>query len=155
MSETMQNVVNVRVKVSRGMPMPAYATDGAAALDLRAALDEGTETVIEPGKRAMIPTGLFIAPETSGVVAVLAARSGLACKSGICLSNGIGVIDADYRGEICVSLFNSSDVPFTVRRGDRVAQLMFLHVCHANLLAVSALDETARGAGGFGSTGVR
>ncbi len=149
------NAVCVHVKVTRGMPMPAYATDGAAALDLRAALDEGTEVVIEPGKRALIPTGIAIAPETTGVVAVLAARSGLACKSGICLSNGIGVIDADYRGEICASLFNTSDTPFTVRRGDRIAQLMFMPVCHANLLPVAELDETARGAGGFGSTGVQ
>jgi dUTP pyrophosphatase len=89
------------------------------------------------------------------VVAILAARSGLAVKSGINLANGIGVIDSDYRGEICVGLYNSSKVPFTVNRGDRIAQLMFMPVYVANLIEAQTLDETARGAGGFGSTGVK
>jgi dUTP pyrophosphatase len=146
---------NVKVLLSRGMTMPAYATEGAAAVDMRAAIDEGTTVTIQPGERAMIPTGMAISLENANVVAILAARSGLAVKSGINLANGIGVIDSDYRGEICVGLYNSSDVPFTVNRGDRIAQLMFMPVYVANLIEAQTLDETARGAGGFGSTGVK
>ena len=146
---------NVKVLLSRGMTMPAYATDGAAAVDMRAAIDEGTTVTIQPGERAMIPTGMAISLENANVVAILAARSGLAVKSGINLANGIGVIDSDYRGEICVGLYNSSDVPFTVNRGDRIAQLLFMPVYVANLIEAESLDETARGAGGFGSTGVK
>ncbi len=147
--------INVKILLSRGMEMPAYATDGSAAVDLRAAIDEGTTVVIEPGERALIPTGLAISPESKNVVAIVAARSGLAIKKGICLSNSIGVIDSDYRGEICVGLFNTSKEPFTVCRGDRIAQMMFMPVYQARLLEVASLDETARGAGGFGSTGVK
>ena len=146
---------NVKVLLSRGMTMPAYATDGAAAVDMRAAIDEGTTVTIQPGERAMIPTGMAISLENANVVAILAARSGLAVKSGINLANGIGVIDSDYRGEICVGLYNSSNVPFTVNRGDRIAQLMFMPVYTAKLIEAATLDETARGAGGFGSTGVK
>ena len=146
---------NVKVLLSRGMTMPAYATDGAAAVDMRAAIDEGTTVTIAPGQRAMIPTGMAISLENANVVAILAARSGLAVKSGINLANGIGIIDSDYRGEICVGLYNSSDVPFTVHRGDRIAQLMFMPVYTAKLIEAASLDETARGAGGFGSTGVK
>lgn len=145
--------LNVQIKLTRGQTMPAYATDGSAAVDLRAALDAPVE--IAPGGRAMVPTGVAIAPETRDVVAIVAARSGLAVKKGICLSNGIGVIDADYRGEICVGLLNTSAEAFTVTPGDRIAQLMFLPVLAANFLPVEELDETARGAGGFGSTGVK
>ena len=147
--------LSVQILLSRGMTMPAYATDGSAALDLRAAVDEDAPVTIAPGARALIPTGIAIAPETRDVVAVVAARSGLAIKKGICLSNGIGVIDADYRGEICVGLYNTSDEPFTVVRGDRIAQMMFLPVYAAKLVEASALSETERGAGGFGSTGVK
>ena len=146
---------DVKILLSRGMTMPAYATEGAAAVDMRAAIDEGTTVEIEPGERALIPTGLAISPETTGVVAIVAARSGLAIKQGICLSNGIGVIDSDYRGEICVGLHNTSRVPFTVNRGDRIAQMMFMPVLSAKLIEAASLDETARGAGGFGSTGVK
>lgn len=146
---------NVKVLLSRGMTMPAYATDGAAAVDMRAAIDEGTTVTIQPGERAMIPTGMAISLENANVAAILAARSGLAVKSGINLANGIGVIDSDYRGEICVGLYNSSDVPFTVHRGDRIAQLMFMPVYTASLIEAESLDETARGTGGFGSTGVK
>lgn len=145
--------LNVKIKLTRGQTLPAYATDGSAAVDLRAAIDTPVE--IAPGGRAMIPTGVAIAPETRDVVAIVAARSGLAVKKGICLSNGIGVIDADYRGEICVGLLNTSGEIFTVTPGDRIAQLMFLPVLAANFLPVEELDETARGAGGFGSTGVK
>ncbi len=147
--------IKVKVLLSRGMEMPAYATDGAAAIDLRAALPEGETLTLAPHARALVPTGVAIAPETKDVVAVVAARSGLAVKHGVTLSNGIGVIDADYRGEIGVGLYNSSDQPFVIERGDRVAQLLFMPVFAAELIASENLSETARGAGGFGSTGVK
>ena len=147
--------IKVKILLSRGMEMPAYATDGSAAVDLRAAIDEGTTVVIAPGERALIPTGIAISPESKNVVAIVAARSGLAIKKGICLSNSIGVIDSDYRGEICVGLFNTSKEPFTVCRGDRIAQMMFMPVYAAKFLQADSLDETERGAGGFGSTGVK
>lgn len=147
--------VNVKIKLSRGMTLPKYATDGSAAIDLCAALEEGEKIVLAPGERKVIPTGISIAPETSGVVAVVAARSGLGTKKGICLSNGIGVIDSDYRGEIGVGLFNTGKEDFTIERGDRIAQMMFLPVFAANLIEADELDETERGAGGFGSTGVK
>ena len=147
--------IPVNIKLSRGMEAPTYATDGSAAVDLRAALDEGVTVTIAPGERALIPTGLAIAPESSDVVAILAPRSGLACKKGIRLSNGIGVIDADYRGEIGVSLHNTGHEDFVVARGDRIAQMMFMPVYAASFTVCDELDETARGAGGFGSTGTK
>ena len=102
----------------------------------------------------MIPTGIAIEPERCDVVAIVAARSGLAVKQGITLSNGIGVIDSDYRGEISVGLLNTSDADFTVNDGDRIAQLMFMPVLQASFIESDELDETERGTGGFGSTGV-
>lgn len=148
------NEVNVKIKLTRGATLPAYATDGSAAVDLRAAL-EGGQVTISPGERVMIPTGLSIAPETRGVVAILAARSGLGVKHGITLSNGIGVIDSDYRGEINVGLINNSQVAFTINDGDRIAQLMFVPILRAAFEVTDELDRTERGNGGFGSTGVR
>ena len=145
----------VRIKMSRGMQPPEYATDGAAAMDLRAALEEGETVTLLPGERVMIPTGGSIAPTSREIVGIVAARSGLGVKKGIALSNGIGVIDSDYRGEICVGLYNSSREPFEIRRGDRIAQLMFLPVVCAALIPVEELDETERGTGGFGHTGIR
>ncbi len=147
--------IQVKLKLSRGMTAPTYATSGSAAVDLRAALDEGCEVTIPAGGRSLIPTGLAISPETSGVVAILAGRSGLGVKNGVSLSNGIGVIDSDYRGEIQVGLINHGSEPFTVRRGDRIAQMFFLPVEHADFSVVDTLDETERGEGGFGHTGVR
>lgn len=146
--------IDVKIKLSRGAQMPEYATAGSAALDLRAAL-EGGRVVIAPGERAMIPTGIAISPGRSDVVAIIAARSGLGAKKGITLANGIGVIDSDYRGEISVTLLNTSTVDFEVNDGDRIAQLMFIPVYHASFTLADALDETERGEGGFGSTGVR
>ncbi|MCI6502945.1 MAG: dUTP diphosphatase [Clostridia bacterium] len=146
---------NVKIRMTRGMPLPMYATPGSAALDLRAALDEGSVLTLQPGERAVVPTGVQIAPEESDTVAIVAARSGLAIRHGITLSNGIGVIDSDYRGEICVGLVNHGQESFTIERGDRIAQLMFLPVYAAVLLPTEDLDATDRGAGGFGSTGVK
>lgn len=145
--------INVKIKLMRGVPAPTYATDGSAAMDLRAALEGGSVT-IHPGERVRIPTGIAVSPERRDVVAVLAARSGLGTKYGITMANGIGVIDSDYRGEISVCLLNTSVEDFTVHDGDRVAQLMFLPIYTANLIECDELDETERGTGGFGSTGI-
>lgn len=145
-------MINVKVKILReGVTLPEYATPGSAALDLRSAADN--DITIAPGERMSIPTGIAISPETSEVVAIIAARSGLSTKHGITLANGIGVIDSDYRGEISVSLRNTSDVPYTIAAGERMAQLMFMPVLQAALVPVAELDETERGTGGFGSTG--
>lgn len=145
--------MNVKLKLSRGMTAPEYATPGAAAVDLRAALEEGETLTLAPGERALIPTGLAISPESEGVVAIVAGRSGLGVKKGVTLSNSIGVIDSDYRGEICVGIINHGEEPFTVARGDRIAQMFFLPVEHADFLVTETLDETERGTGGFGHTG--
>ena len=147
--------LNVKIKLTRGMSAPEYATSGSAAVDLRAALAEDEVVTIAPGARALIPTGLSISPESSDVVAIIAGRSGLGVKKGVSLSNGIGVIDSDYRGEIQVGLINRGKEPFEVRRGDRIAQMMFMPVLTASFLPVDELDETARGEGGFGHTGVK
>ena len=147
--------LNVNIKLSRGMNAPEYATSGSAAVDLRAAIDEGEVVTIVPGARALIPTGLSISPESSEYVAVIAARSGLGVKKGISLANGIGVIDSDYRGEIHVCLINKGEEPFEVHRGDRIAQMMFLPVATATFFEVESLDETERGTGGFGHTGIQ
>ncbi len=147
--------LNVKIKLLRGMSAPEYATDGSAAVDLRAALDEGEVLTLAPGARAMIPTGIAISPESKDVVAIVAGRSGLGVKKGVTLSNSIGVIDSDYRGEISVGLINHGDEPFEVRRGDRIAQMMFVPVYAATFTVTETLDETARGEGGFGHTGVQ
>ncbi len=146
--------IPVKIKLTRGARVAEYATNGSAAVDLRAALEGGSVTVA-PGGRERIPTGIAISSGRSDVVAVIAGRSGLGAKHGITLSNGIGVIDSDYRGEISVTLTNHSDTPFTVNDGDRIAQMMFLPVMCAEFIAADELDETERGAGGFGSTGTK
>ena len=147
--------LNVKIKLSRGMTAPEYATSGSAAVDLRAALEENEVLTLAPGERAMIPTGIAISPESKDVVAIIAGRSGLGVKKGVTLSNSIGVIDSDYRGEIAVGLINHGDEPFEVRRGDRIAQMMFVPVYAAAFTTVDTLDDTERGAGGFGHTGVK
>ncbi len=147
--------MNVRIKLTRGMEAPEYATEGSAAVDLRAALDEGEVVTLQPGQRARIPTGIAISPERSDVVAVIAGRSGHGLKNGVTMANSIGVIDSDYRGEISVVLINHGQEPFEVRRGDRIAQMMFMPVIAASFLPVDELDETERGVGGFGHTGTK
>ena len=147
--------LKVNIKLSRGMTLPEYATNGSAAVDLRAALEEGEILTLAPGERALVPTGIAISPASRDVVAVIAGRSGLGVKKGVTLSNSIGVVDSDYRGEISVGLINHGCEPFEVRRGDRIAQLMFMPVYTAAFLQVDTLDETERGAGGFGHTGVQ
>lgn len=143
--------INVKIKLTRNAACPQYATAGSAALDLRAMIDQ--PYTIAPGERHAFTTGVSISPGRSDVVAIVASRSGLGVKHGIALSNGIGVIDSDYRGEIHVCLRNSSDVPYTINPGDRIAQLMFVPIFAAQFTVVDELDETERGSGGFGSTG--
>ena len=146
------NEINVKIKTLRpGAQIPAYATDGSAALDLRYAADE--PMTIAPGERKLVPTGMAISPETMNVAARVCARSGLASKKGLALSNGIGVVDSDYRGEIMAAMINLSGEAYTIEPGERVAQLMFVPVFHASLIPSDSLDETERGNGGFGSTG--
>lgn len=141
----------VSPKIGKDIPLPFYATPGSAAMDLHACIDEAV--TIPAGGRSMIPTGLAIALPSPDYVALVYARSGLGIKHGVAPANCVGVIDSDYRGEIIVGLQNSGESDFTVRPGDRIAQLMIAPVVRANLRMVEELDETARGAGGFGSTG--
>ena len=138
-------------KIGKDIPYPFYATAGAAAMDLCACVDEPVE--VAPRALVSIPTGIAIALPSAEYVALVFARSGLGIKHGIALSNGVGVIDSDYRGEIRVGLTNLSDTPYTVRPGDRIAQLAVMPVVQAELERVDSLDETRRGTGGFGSTG--
>lgn len=144
----------VREPGSEGLPLPSYATPGAAGLDLYAAIPEGEEIVLEPGKRALVTTGLRIAVPL-GYEAQIRARSGLAIKHGIGLVNAPGTIDSDYRGVVQVILINWGDSPFTIRRGDRIAQMVLSSVASAVLVECAELSGTERGEGGFGSTGVR
>ena len=142
----------VSPKIGTDIPLPYYATPGSAAMDLHACMD--AEVVIPAGGRRTIPTGLAIALPSPGYVALIYARSGLGVKHGVAPANCVGVIDSDYRGEILVGLQNSGESDFTVQPGDRIAQLMIAPVIRADIQMVDELDETARGAGGFGSTGV-
>ena len=138
--------------LGNSIPAPTYATDGSAAMDLRACL-EGPET-IPPCGRMLIETGIAINMMDPGLVAIVASRSSLSLKHGVRVAQGIGVIDADYHGEICVILANDSDKPFHVQPGDRIAQLMFQPVVQVALHFVDEFStETERGTGGFGSTG--
>ena len=138
------------------LPLPAYETAGAAGMDLRACLPEeerATGRVLAPGARTLTPTGLAIGVPP-GFEAQVRPRSGLALKRGITLLNSPGTIDSDYRGEVGVILANLGETPFTIGHGDRIAQVVFAPVARAEWRAVAELDATARGAGGFGSTGV-
>jgi len=136
----------------QGLPLPAYQTAHAAGLDLLAAVPDDAPVVLEPGKYAMVPTGLSIAlPE--GFEVQVRPRSGLAAKHGVTVLNSPGTIDADYRGEVAVLLINHGSAPFAVRRGERIAQMVIAPVAQAQLVPVTALSPTERGAGGFGSTG--
>jgi dUTP pyrophosphatase len=148
--------VKVAVQVlphGEGLPLPAYQSAGAAGVDLLAATPDHAKLVIEPGARALVPTGLAIAvPE--GFEAQVRPRSGLALKQGVTVLNAPGTIDADYRGEIGVLLVNLGAEPFVVTRGDRIAQLVFAPVTRASLHLMDTLTESERGTGGFGSTGV-
>lgn len=144
----------VRLPHGRDLPLPAYETAQAAGMDLRAAVPEDEPLVLRPGSRFPVPTGLAFAlpPGFEGQVR---PRSGLAARSGITCLNTPGTVDADYRGEVKVILVNLGEEEVVIRRGDRIAQLVIAPVVQAAWSEVESLDETARGSGGFGSTGGR
>jgi dUTP pyrophosphatase len=144
----------VRLPHAEGLPLPAYETAQAAGMDLRAAVPEDEPLVLYPGSRFPVPTGLAFALPP-GFEAQVRPRSGLAFKSGVTCLNTPGTVDADYRGEVKVILINLGEEAVTIRRGDRIAQLIVAPVVQAQWAEVDSLEETARGAGGFGSTGGR
>ena len=145
------NVKALSPKIGNEIPTPFYASAGAAAMDLHACVDQAV--VIPAGQTRVIPTGLAIALPSADFVALVFARSGLGIKHGIAPANCVGVIDSDYRGEIMVGLHNSGGDDYTVQPADRIAQLMITPVIRAHVNMVDQLDDTQRGAGGFGSTG--
>jgi dUTP pyrophosphatase len=141
-----------RLPHGEGLALPTYQSAHAAGLDLLAAVPGDAPLVLAPGRHAMVPTGLAIAlPE--GFEAQVRPRSGLAAKHGVTVLNAPGTVDADYRGEICVLLINHGEAAFTIARGERIAQLVIAPVARAELVPVTSLSPTARGGGGFGSTG--
>jgi dUTP pyrophosphatase len=142
----------LRLPHAAGLPLPSYQSADAAGLDLVAAVPEDTPLVIAPGGRAAVPTGLVLALP-AGSEGQVRPRSGLALRHGVTVLNSPGTIDADYRGEVQVLLINLGSEPFTVTRGMRIAQLVVAAVTRARLVETSQLNETARGSGGFGSTG--
>lgn len=150
----MIRVAVLQLPHGEGLPLPRYESDGAAGLDLMAAVPEGMPVTMDPGARALIPTGLVLAlPD--GHEAQVRPRSGLALRHGITVLNAPGTIDADYRGEVQVLLVNWGAEPFAVTRGLRIAQLVVAPVLRATLVATDVLPVTDRASGGFGSTGTR
>lgn len=145
--------LKVRVQLTeaaRGLPLPRYMTEGAAGLDLAAAVEQ--DLLLEPGKTALVPTGLQLEIPL-GFEGQVRPRSGLALRHGVTLLNSPGTIDSDYRGEVRVIMINLGPEPFTIRRGERIAQLVFSRVVQAELQPVAELAPSARGVGGFGHTG--
>ncbi len=138
-------------KLRENAKIPHRATEGSAGMDLYACIPESV--TLAPGQLTVIPTGIAIELPDNTCAAFLYARSGLGVKHGICLSNGVGVIDSDYRGEVCVGLCNVSDKPYVIEPDERVAQMVIAPVLTPEIVEVSELGDTDRGAGGFGSTG--
>ena len=150
------HVLDVRVLDARfggEWPLPAYATDASAGLDLRAALDAPLQ--LASGDAALVPSGLAIHIADPGLCAVVLPRSGLGHKHGIVLGNGTGLIDADYQGPLMISVWNRGREAYSMQPGDRIAQLVVLPIVRATLRVVDTFEESARGQGGFGHTGVR
>jgi deoxyuridine 5'-triphosphate nucleotidohydrolase len=146
--------VQLRILDSRlgsEFPLPDYATTGAAGIDLRACLD--APLVLEPGKTELIPTGMAIHMQDPGLAAVILPRSGLGHKHGIVLGNLVGLIDSDYQGQVMVSCWNRGETAFTIQPGERIAQMVFVPVVQVQFERVESFEESARGAGGFGSSG--
>jgi dUTP pyrophosphatase len=148
----------VELKIKRlphgaGLPLPCYQTAGAAGFDLLAAVPADAPTILPPGGRALVPTGLAVEID-AGYEAQTRPRSGLALKHGVTVLNAPGTIDSDYRGEVGIILINHGDAPFEIRRGDRIAQMVVAPAPQARLVEANELSSTARDAGGFGSTGV-
>lgn len=140
-------------KVRENAKIPTRGTAGSAGMDLYACINE--PITLNGGDKAIIPTGIAIGLDNKNLCAFVYARSGLAIKHGIGLLNSVGVIDSDYRGEICVGVINQIDEPYTIEPGERIAQMVIQPVEIPKLLEVDELDETDRGAGGFGSTGTK
>lgn len=138
--------------ISKSGILPTYETEGSAGADLRAYLDE--PVTLQPGERRLVPTGLFVELPI-GIEAQIRARSGMAIKHGIGLVNGIGTVDSDYRGEWNVPLINFSSEPYTIHNGDRIAQVVFASYVKGEFVVTEKIDETERGAGGFGHTGIK
>ena len=138
-------------RIGKDIPLPEYATNGSAGLDLRACLDSALE--LQPGETQLIPTGLALHLEDPTLAAMILPRSGLGHKHGIVLGNLVGLIDSDYQGEIMVSCWNRGDTAFTIQPGERIAQLVIVPVVQAEFDIVSEFDASHRGEGGFGSTG--
>jgi len=148
--------MNVKLKIlderlGQAIPLPEYATEGSAGMDLRACLDEALE--IRPGETHLIPTGLSMHIEDNNMAAVILPRSGLGHKHGIVLGNLVGLIDSDYQGQLFVSCWNRGQDSFTIKVGDRIAQLVFVPVVQAAFQIVDDFAESARAEGGFGHTG--
>jgi dUTP pyrophosphatase len=150
--EPVVTVAVVRLPHGRGLDLPAYQSDGAAGMDLLAAVPKGAPLQLAPGDRALVPTGLVLQLPT-GFEAQVRPRSGLALRHGITVLNSPGTIDSDYRGEVQVLLANLGREPFAIARGERIAQLVVQRVEQVQLVEVAAIAPTSRGAGGFGSTG--
>lgn len=146
----MKTVLKI-MKVKDNAKLPSRATEGSAGMDLYACIDK--PVTLKHGELAVIPTGIALALEEKNSAAFIYARSGLGVKHGICLSNGVGVVDSDYRGEICVGLCNVSDEDYTIEPFERVAQMVVAPVFETEFQLCENLDETHRGTGGFGSTG--
>jgi dUTP pyrophosphatase len=140
-------------RIGNSIPLPAYATDGSAGLDLRACLDE--PLLLEPGQAHLVPTGLAIHLDDPGLAAVLLPRSGLGHKHGVVLGNLVGLIDSDYQGQVMVSTWNRGSHPYTIQPGERIAQMVIVPVVQAALEIVDSFEESERGAGGFGSSGTK
>ena len=138
-------------RVGTEFPLPAYATSGSAGVDLRACLDAPLD--LQPGRAELIPTGMAIHLEDPGLAAVILPRSGLGHKHGVVLGNLVGLIDSDYQGQLMVSCWNRGREPFTIRPGDRIAQLVVVPVVQVALEVVESFEDSARGAGGFGHSG--
>ena len=146
----MENILKIK-KVREGAVIPKRATPGSAGMDLYAVLD--SEKTLERGEILMVPTGIAIELPSPDYVAYIFARSGLAIKHGITLANCVGVVDSDYRGEVCVGLVNVSNTPYTITPGERIAQLVISPVSLMPVMETESLSDTERGEGGFGSTG--
>ena len=152
----MHHVLQLKVLDARfggEWPLPAYATEASAGLDLRAALEAPLE--LAPGDAALVPSGISIHIADPALCAVILPRSGLGHKHGIVLGNGTGLIDADYQGPLMISTWNRGSTAYTIEPGDRIAQLVLLPIVRATLQVVDTFEESARGEGGFGHTGVR
>lgn len=142
----------MRLAHAKGLPLPEYQSEEAAGMDLLAAVNEVAPVVLAPGARALIPTGLVL-ELPPGMEAQVRPRSGLALRHGITVLNSPGTIDSDYRGEVKILLINLGEAPWEIQRGERIAQLVFQRVERAELVEVAVVNQTQRGAGGFGSTG--